>query len=349
MQNKAYIWLFNDLQERKLFVKALKGGVVDSATEQLFGARLGREALYKRQLTASQLRLAVEQSLPALDEGWRNCIGVAVERGYFSGLIYVMAQLFPSGSITLSLLFLYRVIDVELNRFSATADISAAVEFLKNRLQDFDVDVVNEIDGFNGLESALRQERINAGIDVLAAMAWDFDRIGYGRLETYICLFPFATKNRRGGLKSPQRVFYEWLSGKVTEIDGYLGIERKAGQMMVDDIFFGYGGKNKYLDGVKKLSLQEYEKILEGLWPYLADDKMDEVYTYIISKIIFVMVSQGLHDEVVSSCSRDDVYARGNFAKDRFECHLEALRKDGENVLRQGAEIIRRQKGPSAS
>lgn len=347
MRDEKYCWIFDSNEDFKIFQKARKGGLLDHAAREIFGRAISREESYKKTITLRQMEDFYEKSVPEMDPALRNYLVQVSARDWMSGLASCLAGMFPEGSLTLPRLVHFLSLNKEISRCEVAGDLPKAKSLLGERasLAGEDSDAVELAEDFIGLRGALSAFRVKAGVEVMASLAWDCFHAGMGEMATYRKLFLSSERNQKGRIKSPQRVFFEWLEKCVYEIDREIGYARGIDQSVHHIFFIGAEEGKKYFRGDKKFSLQEYDAKLSDLWPLACGKEMDDVAHSILSKIVFCLLGQQLYDEVSGQSSGDDFDKLIIGCIEYFEKYVEFLVADGEFHLERMKELMRGVKG----
>lgn len=347
MKRNNFIWIFDEIKERHIFLGSMKSRVFKEAVLKIFGKNVSRSELYKKSISASEARALFEIE-SSCDEVWKNYYGEVIEKGFLSPLISLVGGLFPNGSATILLLVAYKIVDVRVKEFELVGDLPSAVKVFSERLKSFDSAALNGVSSFEQVRIALFNERLRVATQVAASLAWDLDREGYSDLGSYQKLFLPDSKNQKGFHKCPQRVFYELMADAILRIDGYVGFQRDIDLNIEDTFFVDEGEKKKYLSGAKKFSLEEYDSKLRRLWPSSYSDEIDKVMSSVLSVIIFMNLSQAIYEEVKRSTSPGLLGNEQLERRQYFQECLSDLQLNGGRYMERAKELIKEQMQASA-
>lgn len=346
MKINNFIWIFNEAEERKIFFGSMKSRVLQKAALKIFGKNLSRSELYKKSVSAAEIRALFEVECD--DEVWKNYFGEVIEKGFLSPLISLVGAIFPNGSAAVLLLVTYKIVDVRVKEFELIGDFPSAVNVFGEKLRSFDSAVLKGVSSFEEIKTALFSERLRVATQVAAALAWDFDREDYSDLGSYEKLFLPDSKNQKGFYKCPQRIFYELLGAAIVKIDDHVGFERGI-EFNIEDIFFvDEGEKKKYLSGAKRFSLEEYDAKFRQLWPASYSDEIDKFAYSVASMVIFMSISQAIYGEVKRNAGSgrlgDELLER----RQDFQRYLGDLHANGGLYMERAKELIKGQMQASA-
>lgn len=348
MMKKNFIWILDEEEERKIFFGSMKSRVFQRAVLKIFGKELSRSELYKRSISSKEIKVLFEIECDCSDEIWKNYFYEVIEKGFLSPLISLVGGLFPNGSLAITLLVTYKIVDARAKKFELDGDFSSAVNVFPDALRGFDANALRGASSFEGVRYALFNERIQASTQVAAALAWDFDREGYTDVGSYEKLFLPDAKNQKGLHKCPQRVFYELLCEAVVKIDDHVGFKGRNELNIENGFFIDEGEKKKYLSGAKRFSLDEYDSKFRGLWPASYSDEIDKFTSCVASMVIFMSLSQAIYGEVKRRVGADRLGDELLAHRQNFQEYLSDLRANGERHMGHVKELIKGQMRASA-